>query len=230
MAVLLMVFVGVLISGFIRSSWQEGHKPVDLKGTALTETQMKFSGKDYIVLNDNIPNFSERDIQSIQGEYYSELDKLGRCGMAYAMINCSMMPSEDRGEIGHIKPSGWHTVKYPDVIEDRYLYNRSHLIAYALTGQNDNEKNLITGTRYMNATTMLQFEKKVMKYLDESTNRVLYRVTPHFIGDELIARGVEMEAYSVEDHGEGVCFHVYVYNYQPGIEINYLTGESKIQK
>lgn len=225
-----MVFVGVLIYGFKKVSSPKEYIPIDIKGMVLTEKQMKFSGKDYIVLNDNMPNFSKKDLQNIQGEHYSELDKLGRCGVAYAMIDSSMMPSEERGEIGHIKPSGWHTVKYPDVIEDRYLYNRSHLIAYALTGQNDNEKNLITGTRYMNATTMLQFEKKVMKYLDESTNRVLYRVTPHFIGDELVARGVEIEAYSVEDYGEGVCFHVFVYNYQPGIEINYLTGESKIQK
>ena len=137
------------------------------------------------------------------------------------------MPTEDRESISSVKPTGRHSTNYT-CVPGGSLYNRSHLIAYAFTGQNDNELNLITGTRYMNATTMLQFEKKVMKYLDGSTNRVLYRVTPHFVGGELVARGVEMEAYSVEDKGGGVCFHVFIYNYQPGIEIDYLTGESKV--
>ena len=125
-----------------------------------------------------------------------------------------------------IRPSGWQTVKYPDLIEDNYLYNRCHLIAHALSGTNDIEENLITGTRYMNSTSMLAFELQVMQYLDHSKNHVLYRVTPFFRDYELVARGVEMEAYSVEDRGKGLCFHVFVYNYQPGIEINYLTGDS----
>ncbi|MBR3245934.1 MAG: DNA/RNA non-specific endonuclease [Parasporobacterium sp.] len=185
-----------------------------------------FAGEDYIVLNDNTPNFTEYDIANITGENYSELDKLGRCGTAVALLDRTMMPEEERGQIGQIKPSGWHTVKYPDLIEDNYLYNRCHLIAYAMTGQNDNVLNLITGTRYLNATTMLPFEIQVLQYLDYSDNHVLYRVTPYFRDDELVARGVEMEAYSVEDEGEGVCFHVFVYNYQPGIEIDYLTGDS----
>ena len=194
--------------------------------TADPDSIPDYNGEDYIVLNDNQPNFTEYDVTHIVGEHFSELDRLGRCGPAYAMIDRSMMPTEERGEIGMIKPSGWHTVTYPDIIEDRYLYNRCHLIAYALTGQNANELNLITGTRYMNETSMLPFEIEAMQYLDDSDNHILYRVTPLFRGDDLVARGVEMEAYSVEDNGAGLCFHVFVYNYQPGIEIDYATGES----
>ena len=137
-----------------------------------------------------------------------------------------MMPAEERGDIGAIRPSGWHTVRYDDLIEDKYLYNRCHLIAYAMTGQNSNKLNLITGTRYLNTVGMLPFEIQVLQYLDESENHVLYRVTPFFKGNELVARGVEMEAWSLEDQGRGVCFHVFVYNYQPGIVIDYSTGDS----
>ncbi len=186
----------------------------------------EFAGKDYVVLCDNQPNFNSYDIENINGEYYSELDYFGRCGKAIAKIDRAMMPTNDRESIGMIKPSGWHTVKYPDLIEDLYLYNRCHLIAYGLTGQNANEKNLITGTRHMNIYGMLPFETEIMRYLDESDNHVLYRVIPYFKGVELVARGVELEAYSIEDKGKGICFHVFVYNYQPGIEIDYLTGES----
>ena len=186
-----------------------------------------FEGGDYIVLNSNIPNFTEYDCIHISGEQYSDLDALGRCGPACARIDRSMMPEEERGEIGPVRPSGWHTVTYPDIIEDRYLYNRCHLIAYALTGQNDNERNLITGTRYLNKTGMLPFEIQALEYLDRSDNHILYRVTPLFRGGELVARGVEMEAFSVEDRGAGLCYHVFVYNYQPGIEIDYRTGESR---
>ena len=193
-----------------------------------SENIPEFSGEDYIVLGDNRPNFTEYDLTHISGEFYSDLDSLGRCGVAYALLDRSMMPQGERGSIGMIKPSGWQTIKYPDLIEDNYLYNRCHLIAYALSGQNDNVKNLITGTRYMNATSMLAFELQVMQYLDYSDNHVLYRVTPYFKDKELVARGVEMEAYSVEDQGESLCFHVFVYNYQPGIEIDYLTGNSKM--
>ena len=136
--------------------------------------------------------------------------------------------NEEREAIGMIKPSGWQTVKYPELIEDLYLYNRCHLIAYALTGQNDNEENLITGTRYMNSELMLKYEMDVIHYVEDTDNHVLYRVRPLFKGNELVARGVEMEAYSVEDNGAGLSFHVFVYNVQPGIEIDYATGESKI--
>ena len=198
------------------------------RGTCLTDPEAipEFSGADYIELNGNQPNFTEYDIKHIHGEYYSELDKLERCGSAVAMLDQTMMPAEDRGSIGRIKPSGWHTVKYPELIVDNYLYNRCHLIAYAMTGQNDNEKNLITGTRYLNVSGMLPFEKKVLHELDRSDQQILYRVTPFFKDKELVARGVEMEAYSVEDHGKSVCFHVFVYNQQPGVTIDYQNGES----
>ena len=153
---------------------------------------------------------------------------IGRCGTAIAMIDRAMMPTEERGLIGSITPTGWVQNKYEGIIDSRppYLYNRCHLIAYALTGENANELNLITGTRYMNATVMLPWEEKVMRYLDYSNNHVLYRITPYFAGNELLARGVEMEAYSVEDNGEGVCFHIFVYNVQPGIALDYKTGEN----
>ena len=147
------------------------------------------------------------------------------------MLDREMMPKEERSEIGSIKPSGWKQNKYPGIVDSDppYLYNRSHLIAYALTGQNANELNLITGTRHFNAVAMLPYELKVMRYLDHSDNHVLYRVTPYFKAKELVARGVEMEAYSVEDNGDGVCYHVFVYNVQPGIEIDYMTGENKLR-
>jgi len=192
----------------------------------------EFSGDEFIILNDNQPMFVEADFENITGEHYSNLDWLGRCGPATAMLHRSMMPTEERGSIGMIKPSGWNQEKYEGYVDSNppYLYNRCHLIAFALTGQNANEKNLITGTRYMNATTMLPFEMEVMEYLDNSDNHVLYRVSPYFKDNELLARGVEIEAYSVEDQGEGVCFHVFVYNYQPGIGIDYQTGESWIKE
>ena len=198
---------------------------VDADGDAIPG----YSGEDYIVLNDGIPNFNTWDIENIKGDHYSELDYLGRCGCAYAMLDVTMMPQGSRGDIRQIRPTGWVQRKYEGLVDSDppYLYNRSHLIAYALTGQNDNEKNLITGTRYMNATTMLPWEEQVMKYLDDSENHVLYRVTPYFKGDELLSRGVEMEAYSVEDDGAGVCYHVFVYNVQPGVEIDYRTGDNR---
>ena len=160
-------------------------------------------------------------------ENYSQLDSLGRCGQAYAMISTETMPTEKRGSIGQIKPSGWHTVRYDDLISDKYLYNRCHLIGFQLAGENANEKNLITGTRYMNVEGMLPFEDEVADYVKETGNRVLYRVTPVYEGDDLVARGVVMEAYSVEDSGEGVSFNVFVYNVQPGIVIDYATGDSQ---
>ena len=189
-----------------------------------------YSGIDIIVLNDNIPNYTAFDYSHITGENYSDLDSLGRCGTAVAMIDHSMMPEKEREPIGEVKPSGWNQEKYPGIVDSQppYLYNRCHLIAYALTGQNANEKNLITGTRHLNVELMLPYEIQVAKYLDHSENHVLYRVSPLFKGNELVARGVEMEACSVEDNGEGVCFHVFLYNVQPGIEIDYATGDSTI--
>lgn len=184
-----------------------------------------YSGNAYVVLNNNIPTFAEVSTKSF--EKYTDLDSLGRCGVAYACVGKDIMPTEERGAIGQIKPTGWHTIKY-DIVDGKYLYNRCHLIGYQLTGENANTKNLITGTRYMNMDGMLPFEDTVADYVQETGNHVMYRVTPHFIGDNLLASGVQMEAYSVEDKGEGVCFNVYVYNAQPGITINYANGDSSL--
>ena len=183
----------------------------------------------FTILNNNIPQFTEEEKKNTKSfEIYSELDKLGRCGMAYANICKDIMPTEERGEIGHIKPTGWHTVKYPGIVDGNYLYNRCHLIAFCLAGENDNEKNLITGTRYFNVNGMLPFETQVAEYIDKNPeNHVLYKVTPVFKDDELVARNVIIEAWSVEDNGAGICFHVEIPNIQPGIAINYATGESR---
>ena len=188
----------------------------------------EYMGNAYAEINDNKPYFKSSEYTQEVFESYSELDWLGRCGVAYANICQEIMPIEERGPIGMIKPSGWHTVKYPEVIEDLYLYNRCHLIGFQLAGENANDRNLITGTRYMNVEGMLPFENQVARYVKETNNHVLYRVTPIFTGKNLVADGVLMEAYSVEDSGEGICFCVFVYNVQPGIEIDYLTGESKL--
>ena len=186
----------------------------------------EYAGETYVVMNGNTPYFSRRDLPGESFEYYSELDELGRCRTACANIGRDLMPTEKRREIGQVKPSGWQTVKYENV-EGKYLYNRCHLIGYQLTAENANEKNLITGTRYMNVEGMLPFENMVADYIKETGFHVLYRVTPVFEGDDLLAKGVQMEAYSVEDQGEGICFHVFVYNVQPGIFIDYATGESR---
>lgn len=187
-----------------------------------------YDGIPYIRLQNNIPDFTEEEKMSTEAfERYSDLDSLGRCGQAYANICLELQPTEPRGEIGNVRPSGWHTVKYNAVIDGNYLYNRCHLIAYCLAGENANEKNLITGTRYLNIEGMLPFEQKVDAYVKETGNHVLYRVTPVFDGDNLVAFGVEMEGWSVEDDGAGICFHVYCYNVQPGIEIDYADGASR---
>ena len=189
------------------------------------ETLPDYYGSAYVEINGNIPYFTEDEITTDAFEFYSELDEYGRCGVAFANICQELMPTEPRGEIGSIRPTGWHTVKY-DGIDGNYLYNRCHLIAYALAGENANEENLITGTRYLNVEGMLPFENSVASYVDETDNHVLYRVTPVFEEDNLVASGVLMEAMSVEDEGEGILFCVYCYNVQPGIEIDYATGES----
>ena len=187
----------------------------------------KYSGKDIIILNNNVPNFSKSDLTTTSFEKYSPLDSLGRCGVAYSNIGTDVMPTEKRESISSVKPSGWHSVKY-DVVEGKYLYNRSHLIGYQLTAENANERNLITGTRYFNATLMLPYENMVADYIKETNNHVLYRVTPVFEGNNLVATGVQMEAKSVEDNGEGIEFNVFVYNVQPGITIDYATGNSAL--
>ncbi|MBQ0083613.1 MAG: DNA/RNA non-specific endonuclease [Clostridiales bacterium] len=187
---------------------------------------LKFEGEPYIVLNDNIPLFEQKDITDKSFESYGKLDKLGRCTACMASVGKDIMPTEKRGDIGMIKPTGWKTAKY-DTVDGKYLYNRCHLIGFQLTGENANEKNLITGTRYMNVDGMLPFENMVADYVKETGNHCMYRVTPVFIGDELVARGVTMEAKSVEDGGEGICFYVYCFNNQPEIEIDYASGESR---
>ena len=188
-----------------------------------------YSGIPYVEINGNEPMFSEEDkINTGAFEIYSNLDNLGRCGVAYANICKELMPTEKRGEIGQIRPSGWHTANYHDLIDGNYLYNRCHLIGYQLAGENANEKNLITGTRYLNVEGMLPFENRVDDYVERTNNHVLYRVTPIFDGNNLVASGVLMEAYSVEDSGKGIRFCVYCYNVQPGIDINYANGDSQV--
>lgn len=186
-----------------------------------------FSGDPYVVINDNVPEFTDADLTTTSFETYSNLDSLGRCGVVYANIGVDLMPTEERGSIGQVKPSGWHLVKY-DCVDGKYLYNRCHLIGYQLTGENANTQNLITGTRYLNVDGMLPFENMVADYIKSTGNHVLYRVTPIFEGDNLLASGVLMEAKSVEDNGDGILFNVFCYNAQPGVSINYATGDSAL--
>ena len=185
----------------------------------------EFSGSPYVAINDNQPSFTEDDYTTKAFEEYAELNYLGRCGVTYACVGKEIMPTEKRGDIGMVKPAGWVTAKY-DFVDGKYLYNRCHLIGFQLTGENANTSNLITGTRYMNTQGMLPFENMIADYVKETENHVLYRVTPIFDGDNLVANGVQMEAWSVEDDGEGVCFNVYCYNIQPGVVIDYATGKS----
>ena len=183
----------------------------------------EYSGEPYVEINDNQPEFEEQELVTVSYEEYSGLDDLGRCGEAEACIVEDLMPAEEREPISQVKPTGWENKEYENV-DGKYLYNRCHLIGYQLSGENANEENLITGTRYMNTEGMLPFENMVAEYVHETENHVMYRVTPVFEGDNLVASGVQMEAESVEDDGEGVCFNVYVYNVQPDITIDYATG------
>ena len=188
----------------------------------------EYTGSPYAAVNGNQPEFTESDFTEESFETYSELDELGRCRTAYANIGKDLMPTEKREAIGKVKPSGWHTVKY-DTVDGKYLYNRCHLIGFQLTAENANAKNLITGTRYLNTEGMLPFENMVADYVRETENHVLYRVRPFYTDDNLVADGVQIEAMSVEDKGEGILFNVYCYNVQPGISIDYSTGESWIE-
>ncbi len=186
----------------------------------------EFNGYLYVELDGNVPSFSDSEKVTTAFENYSDLDELKRCGVAYANICKEIMPTEKRGSIGSVKPSGWHTMNYHELVDGNYLYNRCHLIAFELAGENANVKNLITGTRYLNVKGMLPYENAVAKYVKSTNNHVLYRVTPVFEGDNLVATGVKMEAWSVEDNGKGICFNIFVYNVQPGIAIDYATGDS----
>lgn len=188
----------------------------------------KYNGSPYVAVNDNNPYFTESDYTIKPFENYAPLDSLGRCGVAYANVGIEIMPTEPRGNIGSVKPSGWHSIRYENV-EGLYLYNRCHLIGYQLSAENANTSNLITGTRYLNIHGMLPFESIVADYVKETKNHVLYRVTPIFEGNNLLASGVLMEGYSVEDNGEGICYNVYCYNVQPGIKIDYATGDNEAE-
>ena len=199
-------------------------EPYEIPSISLAEVP-EYSGEAFAVLNGNVPLFTEEDITTESFEHYEDLDAWNRCTYTMACIGRDLMPTEERGNIGQVRPTGWVTAKY-DFVDGRYLYNRCHLIGFQLTGENANERNLITGTRYMNVEGMLPFENMVADYIKETGNHVLYRVVPVFDGENQLASGVTMEAWSVEDEGEGICFYVYAYNVQPGVEIDYTTGES----
>lgn len=218
----LLLALTLILSSVTGCSFSDNSQPISL------DEIPEFDGKTaYVKINGGKTFFTEEDMTTTSYEKYAELDSLGRCGVTIACIGTDIMPTEDRGSIGMVKPTGWHTVKY-DIVDGKYLYNRCHLIGYQLTGENANKQNLITGTRYMNVDGMLPFENMVADYVKEYENHVLYRVTPIFEGSNLVAHGVLIEAKSVEDNGAGLEFCVYVYNNQPGIIIDYRNGESKL--
>ncbi len=218
--IILIIAVILMIFGLLKNE-NDNTKYSNISIDSIPE----FSGSPYLVINDNIPFYTEDEYTTKSYETYSELDKLGRCGVVMASIGKDIMPTEEREAIGQVKPSGWHTVKY-DWVDGKYLYNRCHLLGFQLTGENANERNLITGTRYLNVEGMLPFENMVADYIKETDNHVLMRVTPIFKEDNLVASGVLMEALSMEDDGKGICFNVYCYNVQPGVKINYASGIS----
>lgn len=228
-AFLLIFFIVGSVPGLSGcSSKKAGNSGAAASVSAQTDmASFAYDGKPYVVINDNDPDFTDADMTTTSFERYGELDGLGRCTTAFANIGKDLMPAEKRGPIGEVKPTGWQTAKY-DSVDGKYLYNRCHLIGYQLTGENANEKNLITGTRYLNVDGMLPFENMVADYIKETNNHVLYRVTPVFSGDNLVASGVHMEAKSVEDNGDGILFNVYCFNAQPGIAIDYATGNSHL--
>jgi len=215
--VALLLAIALVLSYFLREQRQTYSDSV--------QNVPAFSGEPFVVINDNKPEFNSDDLTTDSYEYYSPLDLLGRCGYAIACIGYDLMPTEDRESISQVKPSGWVQKQY-DFVDGESLYNRCHLIGFQLTGENANECNLVTGTRYCNVEGMLPFENMVADYIKETRNHVLYRITPVFDGDNLVCRGIQMEAFSVEDDGDGICFNVYVYNNQPGVTIDYATGDS----
>lgn len=224
----LLVVVLLLAGLWYLRSVQEQQQPAQAPAAIDLASVPPFSGEPFVALADNVPSFLPGEMTTSSYEVYSPLDALGRCGAASACVGVDLMPTEERESIGQVKPSGWQTVKY-DCVDGKYLYNRCHLIGFQLTGENANKQNLITGTRYMNVEGMLPFENMVADYVKETENHVLYRVTPIYDGDALVAGGVQMEALSVEDEGKGVSFNVYVYNCQPGVEIDYATGASWLE-
>ncbi len=222
--VLMLSLTGCTVS--VKETGSEQNSQDKLQTVASNEREVTDISDPYMIVDENVPGFSEDEITTESFEHYSELDALGRCGVATACIGTDLMPTEKRGNISRVKPTGWHSIQY-DSVEGKSLYNRCHLIAHQLAGEDANEKNLITGTRYMNVSGMLPFEEEVGDYVRETGNHVMYRVTPVFEGDNLLADGVQMEAYSVEDQGKGVSYNVYIFNAQPGIWIDYATGDSR---
>lgn len=216
-----VILLIVAIGSFIYYHYGPGAAP---HAVSVNDTPA-YNGHPYAIVNDNVPLFSADELVADSYEFYSQLDGLDRCGYAMACIGSDLMPTEDRESISSVKPSGWVQAQY-DFVEGKSLYNRCHLIGFQLTGENANERNLITGTRYLNTKGMLPYENMVADYVKETGNHVLYRVTPIYAGDDLVASGVQLEAWSVEDQGDGICFHVYLYNVQPGVVIDYATGES----
>ncbi|NDO18882.1 hypothetical protein FMM68_04345 [Lachnospiraceae bacterium MD329] len=229
LAIIFIICFGAVF-GFTNNDIKNVIQSVISTRTILNTTDVgtipEYSENPYVVINDNIPSFSEDDITTESFEQYSELDILGRCGTAFANLSLDTMPTEERGNIGMIKPSGWQISKY-DFIDGKYLYNRCHLIGFQLSGENANKQNLITGTRYLNVEGMLPFENRVAEYIRKTGNHILYRVSPVFRDNNLLADGVQIEALSVEDDGKGICFNVFCYNVQPGVEIDYKNGNNK---
>lgn len=216
-------------TGSAEGAAQDGTSPATGAAKASEATYIDvplYAGKAYTEINGNVPFFTDDELSAVSYEYYEELDALGRCGVCVASVGQDIMPTKERESIGDVKPTGWHTVKYEGIVDGNYLYNRCHLLGFQLTGENANRKNLITGTRYMNVEGMLPFENMVADYVKETGNHVMYRVTPLFDGDNLVADGVLMEAKSVEDDGADILFNVFCYNVQPGVSIDYTTGES----
>ena len=221
-----IIFYGLLVAFFIFFYVEYG--PGNIPHAVSIEELPEYNGYPYAIINKNKPLFEAEELVAEEFEYYGELDYLGRCTYAMACIGPDMMPTEDRESIGHITPTGWVQVQYEGVIPGKNLYNRCHLISYQMTGENGNERNLITGTWHLNMQGMLPYENMVADYIRETGDHVLYRVTPIFEGNDLLARGVQMEACSIEDYGEGVRFHVFIYNVQPGVVLDYATGESML--
>lgn len=231
----ILTIVFILVLGYINQNVEMPNQKTNIEHTVQSESVIfdlstipEYTSSPYVEINNNIPYFTEEDYTTEAFEKYSEWDELGRSGVAFANICKDIMPTEERGEIGNIKDlSGWVQKRYDNIIKDKYLYNRCHLIGWQLAGENDNKQNLITGTRYLNTEGMLPFENQIAEYIDKNeSNHVLYRVTPVYQGNNLLASGVQMESWSVEDNGQGIHFNVYCYNVQPGIVIDYATGES----
>lgn len=231
----ILTIVFILVLGYINQNVEIPNRKTNIENTVQSESVIfdlstipEYTSSPYVEINNNIPYFTEEDYTTEAFEKYSEWDELGRSGVAFANICKDIMPTEERGEIGNIKDlSGWVQKRYDNIIKDKYLYNRCHLIGWQLAGENDNKQNLITGTRYLNTEGMLPFENQIAEYIDKNeSNHVLYRVTPVYQGNNLLASGVQMESWSVEDNGQGIHFNVYCYNVQPGIVIDYATGES----